>query len=75
MQPIERINAIETRARAINLGLKRVCTLAGVDYSRVWRWQKGQSQPLLANFIRVTGHLDDTLKHLEEQMRERLKAS
>jgi hypothetical protein len=70
------IETLEVRARGVHLSLARVCELAGVNYSRVWRWKKGESEPLRANFERTVGRLTGQLEQIENDLRERLsKAS
>lgn len=73
MQTIHRIEAIESRAQEINLELARLCRLADVDYSTVWRWKTGASRPLLHNFETVTRKLDAKLEELETAIVERIQ--
>jgi hypothetical protein len=70
---IAAINALEARARGLNLHLRRVCELASTDYSLVYRWQKRGVVPLLNNFRRVTGLIDAKLDELEAEMAARIR--
>jgi len=69
---IPTVNALEARARALNLHLRRVCELAGTDYSLVYRWQRKGVVPLLNNFRRVTGLIEAKLDELEVEMADRI---
>lgn len=72
MQIHDRISAIDRRAAGMNLKLARVCRLAGVDYSLVWKWRRGRVRPLVETFERVTGDLERQLDVLEQETRDRL---
>lgn len=66
MQHLNRINAIVSRARTLNLSLRVVCLGAGVEYSTVWRWQQGRSSPVMSHFAETTATLEAHLAALEK---------
>jgi len=64
MQLSDRINAIEARARTINLTLSEVCKASDVHLSTVLRWRNGEVDPRL-------GKADATCARLEAALAER----
>lgn len=72
MQSLDRMNAIEARARAINLSVWRVCQGAEVDYSNWSRWRKQACSPTERVFDAAMSKLERQLDHLERQLYERL---
>lgn len=73
MQLTERIEAIETRLKAINLKLWRLCKDAGVDYGTVHRWRTGKTVPLLTTAEQHLGALEAALSRHETIILEKLR--
>jgi len=73
MQAHDRISAIEGRAEVLNLSLWRVCKLAGVDFSNISRWRRGECSPSIDRFQSVMSTLEEKLAELEEQMANNLR--
>lgn len=72
MQAANRIDAIERRASELNLSLWRVAKLAGVDYSNLSRWRRGENSPTLQLYDEVMTSLETKLSELEACMLDRL---
>lgn len=72
MQTLDRISAAEDRASRLNLSLWRVSKLAGVDYSNIHRWKRGECSPRMDLFEQVLGAIEGKLSDLEQAMAARL---
>lgn len=74
MQITPRIDALEERARGINLTLAELCREAGEHFSTIQRWRSGECDPKLGTVERVLGSLEAHLvsreaavsRHLQE---------
>lgn len=75
MQATNRIDAIERRAAGLNLSLWRVAKLAGVEYSNLSRWRRGEASPTMHLYDDVMTSLEGKLTELEACMLERLLAA
>jgi len=74
MQYLDRIDAIDARAQAVNLSLWRVCRRAKVDYSRISRWRTGDSSPNVRTLEKYIGLLNAELDKIEQRLRCHLQA-
>lgn len=72
MQILDRIDAIDERARRLNLSLREVCLGAKVEYSTVWRWRSGECSPIVSTFDKVVGRLEGELVRREAKLRSDL---
>lgn len=74
MQRNHRIDAIEGRAKGLNLSLRRLCEVAEVEYTSVWRWRRGDVEPTSERLESVLAALEDALSDLETSMVKRIRA-
>ena len=73
MQILERIDAIEQRAKAINLTLTDLCRGARVYPSTIARWRQG-SDPKLKNAAGIVARLEAELERREVAVERHLQA-
>lgn len=50
---IERVKAVEARARIADIPMNRICALADVSYSTWQRWRSGETSPVVNNLYKV----------------------
>ncbi len=74
MQYLDRIDAIEARARAINLTLGELAKDASVHPSTVMRWRSGTCDPKHRTLQRILGRLEDALEKRELAILTELKS-
>ena len=76
MRVLDRIEAIKSRAQALNLTLHAVCQQAGSDYSLLHKWTYGvkghRCVPSSRTAERELELLEEKLAELEAEMLERL---
>lgn len=69
MQFVDRIDAIEGRARRLNLTLWELCQKTpGVQWTTVARWRGADANPKARKLEEVLGALEDKLGELEREM-------
>lgn len=74
MQFMDRINAIETRARTINSSLPKLCRESGVDVTRLHRWKTGENSPTLKKLEECLGKLERAVSAEEDRILRELSA-
>lgn len=74
MQYLDRINAIEARAQAVNLSLFRVCRRAKVHYASILRWRSGDHSPNVRTLSLYFEKLERELDVVEQRLRAHLTA-
>ena len=72
MQFLDRIDAIEKRAQAVNLSLWRLCRAAKVDSATIHRWRNGESSPMVRTLDKYVAALEREITKVETDMRQRL---
>ena len=67
MTVAERIRDIEGRAAAIGISLRRLCRMAGVSHTNIYRWKSGQVSPTEAAWAEACGLLEEALEEAYAQ--------
>lgn len=73
MQVKQKIDAISSRAAAINLSLGHLCRATQVHYSTVLRWQRGEVDPHVGKVDVTLRRLEQTLEACELEILSKLK--
>lgn len=74
MTVAERIRDIERRAALIGLSLRRLCRLAGVNHTNIYRWKNGQVSPTEAAWAEACGLLEEALEDAYATVRAGMRA-